>query len=71
MRDTASSILYAFHRQRKVENIEEDKLNTYIIEAASKLTTSVVPLTTVVLLCGIRLKRSRRLHHLIDLRLLS
>ena len=40
MRDTASSILHAFHRQRKVENIEEDKLN--IIGAASNLIASDV-----------------------------
>ena len=30
MRVTASSILYAFHRQQKIENIEEDKLNTSV-----------------------------------------
>ena len=37
---TASSILYAFHKQWKAENIEDDKLN--IIEDAAKLIASDV-----------------------------
>lgn len=40
LRDTASSILYVFHKQQKAENIEDDKLN--IIEAAAKLIASDV-----------------------------